>query len=453
MTSTRLADALLWTSVAVAVCGIVGSLQSEGFPGNGDSWTLGAVAIGYCLLGWPRRQPSADAADRLAAARRRGGPGVVVAGVVVGAAGSCRRSRLAAVDRPGGMAGGVAGPAAVGPRAGRPPRAVPGRNAPGPPGWRRFLVRRRRRRRRHSWSPPAIVALPVAVDDPLQLVDLPDIPRGSTAELAIGLRATARWVGFGATIVALGGVVIAWRRANGIERRQYSIVLIGVSVVIVCSVIGALVPAVSGQRVDGPEALDAVALLALASAIAIAVVRYRLYNLRRGHQSHGARRPRRRAARGGVPRRPRRAGQVARRIDRPLRPGRRAPPAQWSSPPPPSCRGRHDHDPPVVRTSGRPDDRGGPLQRAGAASTATPTPSSSDSRPPSATSCGWGRWRSPSSAPSRWSPGRPTVRRGRCRSTTRGADVGERRRHRHGPVSASPSPTGARSSNSATTSP
>ena len=51
MTSTRLADALLWTSAAVAVCGIVGSLQSEGFPGNGDSWTLGAVAIGFCLLG------------------------------------------------------------------------------------------------------------------------------------------------------------------------------------------------------------------------------------------------------------------------------------------------------------------------------------------------------------------------------------------------------------------
>ena len=73
---------------------------------------------------------------------------------------------------------------------------------------------------------------------------------------------------------------MAWRRANGIERRRYSIVLIGVSVVIVCSVIGALVPAVSEQRVDGPEALDAVALLALASAIAIAVVRYRLYNLR-----------------------------------------------------------------------------------------------------------------------------------------------------------------------------
>ena len=46
---------------------------------------------------------------------------------------------------------------------------------------------------------------------------------------------------------------MAWRRANGIERRRYSIVLIGVSVVIVCSVIGALVPAVSNNASTGPK--------------------------------------------------------------------------------------------------------------------------------------------------------------------------------------------------------
>ena len=278
MTSTRLADALLWTSAAVAVCGIVGSLQSEGFPGNGDSWTLGAVAIGFCLLGRlvVSRQPTLPIGWLLLAG------GAVQAWSLlaswwalqglVGDPGSLPLTGLAAwlavwlAPLPWVLV--LAAPLVLFPD-GTPRSAA----------WQRFLFAVASVVGTLVVA-TAIVALPVAVDDPLQLVDLPDIPRGSTAELAIGLRATARWVGFGATIVALGGVVMAWRRANGIERRRYSIVLIGVSVVIVCSVIGALVPAVSEQRVDGPEALDAVALLALASAIAIAVVRYRLYNLR-----------------------------------------------------------------------------------------------------------------------------------------------------------------------------
>ena len=278
MTSARLGNALLWSSIVVAVCGIVGSLQSEGFPGNGDSWTIGAVAIGYCVLGRlvVSRQPTLPIGWLLLAG------GAVQAWSLltswwalqglVGDPGSLPLTGLAAwlavwlAPLPWVLV--LVAPLVLFPDGtARSPR------------WQLFLFAVAAVVGALVIA-TAIVALPVAVDDPLQLVDLPDISRGSTAELAIDLRAAARWVGFASTIVALGGVLLAWRQADGLRRRQYSTVLIGVAVVIVCSIIGAVVPAVSGQRVDGPEALDAVALLALATAIAVAVVRYRLYNLR-----------------------------------------------------------------------------------------------------------------------------------------------------------------------------
>ena len=31
---------------------MIGSLWSGDFPVTGDSWTIGLMAIGYCLLGW-----------------------------------------------------------------------------------------------------------------------------------------------------------------------------------------------------------------------------------------------------------------------------------------------------------------------------------------------------------------------------------------------------------------
>ncbi len=198
MTSTRLADALLWTSAAVAVCGIVGSLQSEGFPGNGDSWTLGAVAIGFCLLGRlvVSRQPTLPIGWLLLAG------GAVQAWSLlaswwalqglVGDPGSLPLTGLAAwlavwlAPLPWVLV--LAAPLVLFPD-GTPRSAA----------WQRFLFAVATVVGTLVVA-TAIVALPVAVDDPLQLVDLPGIPRGSTAELAIGLRATARWVGFGATI-------------------------------------------------------------------------------------------------------------------------------------------------------------------------------------------------------------------------------------------------------------
>ena len=56
-----------------------------------------------------------------------------------------------------------------------------------------------------------------------------------------------------ATIVALAGVVFAGRRAHGLERRQYAIVLVGASVVVVNAIVGVLVPAVTDQRSTVPR--------------------------------------------------------------------------------------------------------------------------------------------------------------------------------------------------------
>jgi signal transduction histidine kinase len=277
MRAARLRDALLWTSVVVAAGAMVASLRSDGFPGNGDSWTLGAVAIGYCALGWlvASRQPELPIGWLLLAG------GAVQAWSflatwwvlqgLVGEPGSLPLAGLAAwlsvwlSPLPWPLV--LVAPLVLFPNGrARSPR------------WRRFLV---------VISAvigalvafAAIVALPVAVDSPIELVDLDSVARGTAAQTAINLRASARWIGFSATIVALSGVLYAWRRTSGLERRQYSIVLVGVSVVVANSIVGAVIPAVSGQRVDGPGALGAFTLLAIASAIAIAVVRYRLYNV------------------------------------------------------------------------------------------------------------------------------------------------------------------------------
>ena len=180
-------------------------MQSEGFPGNGDSWTLGAVAIGYCVLG------------RLVVSRQ---PTLPIGWLLLAGGAVQAWSLLASWWALQGLVGDPGSLPLTGLAAWLavwlaplpwvlvlvcPARAVPRRNGP---------VRRAGNGSSFVVAAvvgtlvvaTAIVALPVAVDDPLQLVDLPDIPRGSTAELAIGLRATARWVGFGATIVALGGV-------------------------------------------------------------------------------------------------------------------------------------------------------------------------------------------------------------------------------------------------------
>ena len=63
---------------------------------------------------------------------------------------------------------------------------------------------------------------------PVELLDVPGIP-GTERPSWRSAWLAAPLVGFGAAIVALGGVLVAWRQADGLERRQYTTVLIGVS--------------------------------------------------------------------------------------------------------------------------------------------------------------------------------------------------------------------------------
>src|SRR3712207_4642467 len=60
MKAARLRDAVLSTSVAAALAGSVGALWTAEVPGNGNEWTLGLVATGYCVIGWlvTSRRPS-----------------------------------------------------------------------------------------------------------------------------------------------------------------------------------------------------------------------------------------------------------------------------------------------------------------------------------------------------------------------------------------------------------
>ena len=73
-------------------------------------------------------------------------------------------------------------------------------------------------------------------------------------------------------------MIVAWRRSAGVPRRQYAIVLVGVSVVVVNAVVTAALALAPGD-VEPPGVLGALALMAISVAIVIAVVRYRLYNL------------------------------------------------------------------------------------------------------------------------------------------------------------------------------
>jgi two-component system, NarL family, sensor kinase len=277
VTTNRLRDALALTSVTVAVCATIGSLRSGNFPGSGDSWTLGAVAIGFAALGW------------LVVSRQ---PTLPIGWLLLGGGAVQAWSFLASWWALQGLVGDPGSLPLVGPAA-----WLSLWMSPLP--WPLVLVAPlvlfpdgRARSRRWRWFlvavcaavgalvvATAVVAFPVAVDRPIELVDIAGDSESTAAELALDLRALARWVAFGATIVALCGVAVAWRRSHGLERRQFTIVLIGVSVVIANGIVGAVIPAVSSQRVDGPESLGALAVLAISAAIAIAVVRYRLYNL------------------------------------------------------------------------------------------------------------------------------------------------------------------------------
>lgn len=268
---------LVASAVVFSVVGAVGSLRTGDLPGNGDSWVLAIAAISYAVLGW------------MVTARR---PELAIgwlflAGGVLSAASflSSWWAVESLVGDPGSLPGGaVAAWLSVWLAAAPFPLVLIAPLILFPVG--------RARSRRWWWFlavfagliavlvlASAVLALPAAFDRAVALLDLPGVAHGN-ADAAIGAQATARMLGFVGTLVGLVGLVVARRTVHGTARRPYTTVLIGAAVMVGVFVITALIPAVTSQRHAAPEALASLALLAIPIAIAVAVVRFHLYELR-----------------------------------------------------------------------------------------------------------------------------------------------------------------------------
>jgi signal transduction histidine kinase len=276
--STRLRDALLWTSVVVGLVGAVAALTTSDIPGSGNEWYLGIVTIGYGVLGWlvANRRPALPIGWSLLA-------GGAIHGLSFFAAwwaghglatdpGSLRLVSVAASSSlwlsslPWPLV--LVAPLVLFPDG----RARTHR-------WRRFLV---------AVSvvvgvlaiATAIASVPIAIDRPIELLDLPDQPQTGLTAWVVGLASAARLVGFGAAIVALGGVLVAARHSIGLERRQHRTMLVGAIVAVVTPIVGALVWAsTSTDPLGTPEGFNSFTLLAIPAAMTLAVVRYRLFDL------------------------------------------------------------------------------------------------------------------------------------------------------------------------------
>lgn len=126
----------------------------------------------------------------------------------------------------------------------------------------------------------AVVAAPVASRTPLQLTAGSGVARSPSADLATGLSAIGWLLAFVSAAVAFSGVVIARRHERGDVRRQYTTVLVGVGALFVSVVASGVIGPLTGQREQAPEVVNAVFWLAIPTSVAVAVVRYRLYDLR-----------------------------------------------------------------------------------------------------------------------------------------------------------------------------
>ena len=278
MTRAWIRHGLLGATVALGAAGAFGSLRTGDLPGNGDSWGVAAEFIGYALLGW-------------AVSRRRAELPIgwlLLAGGSVGTATFLATwwASQTLVNDPGSLPG---GPFAAWLALWL--SALP---------WSLVLAAPlvlfptgRTRTRRWFWfatvfgaiigiltTIAAVVSLPVAARHAVELLDAPGTTGTPAAEFAIGLPAIARLITFVATLIALIGLAVARHGVHGDDRRPYTTVLVGAAVVVAWFIVDALVPVIFGQQHASPEAVGALLGLALPASIAIAVVRFQLYDLR-----------------------------------------------------------------------------------------------------------------------------------------------------------------------------
>ena len=278
MTRAWIRHGLLGVTVALGAAGAFGSLHTGDLPGNGDSWGIAASFIGYALLGWAvtRRRPELPIGW------------LFLAGGSVGAAVFLATwwASQTLVHDPGSLPGGpFAAWLALWLSALPWPLVLVAPLVLFPTGHVRT--------RRWFWFATvfgaiigtltvvaAIVSLPVAARHAVELLDAPGITGTPTAEFAIGLPAIARLITFVATLIALIGLAVARHGAHGDVRRTYTTVIVGAAVIVARLLVDALVPVIFGQQYGSPEAVGALVGLALPTAIAIAVVRFQLYDLR-----------------------------------------------------------------------------------------------------------------------------------------------------------------------------
>jgi signal transduction histidine kinase len=269
---------LLGTAVLLGAAGAVGSLGTGDLPGNGDSWSLAVLFICFALLGW------------FIVGRRSDLPigWLYLAGGTVGAAAFLASwwSFESLLRDPGSLPGGpVAAWLAV---------------WLSPLSWPLVLVAPlvlfptgRVRTQRWFWfmtvtgatiailvAVAAALSIPVAARHAVELIDGPGHAATGGAGFAIGLSAIARLVALVATLIALVGLVVARHRARGEDRQPYTTAMLGAAVVVTMIVVSTLVPVVFGQRYELPEAVTALAVVALPASVAVAIVRFHLYELR-----------------------------------------------------------------------------------------------------------------------------------------------------------------------------
>lgn len=276
MTRLWVRHGLLGMAVTLGVVGTIGSLRTGDLPGNGDSWGLAVLFVGFALLGW------------FVIGRRPGLPigWLLLSGGAIGvAAFLCSWWAFQSlVHDPGSLPGGAVAAwlsvwlsALPWPLVLVAPLVLFPTGRPRSRRWRRFagviftaigalsII-------------AAVLAAPVAARRAVELVDSTgDEP---AADAAKELQAIARLIAFAATVIGLVGLAVSRRRATGHEKRPYTAALAGAAVVVGAFMIDALVPVATGQRHALPEAISALFVLALPASIAVAVVRFQVYELR-----------------------------------------------------------------------------------------------------------------------------------------------------------------------------